>query len=154
MLQHMRTGITRPYCVRYSWQKLPPSVAAAAAAAHHKAAAAVRVVRAAPIASSTSQQQQQNPSSNMASNKTPPTTAGTGAVFPEQYEEQLADKVAKVKDWFAGHTIPEIEVHRSSTANFRMRAEFRCVKHLLCTSTPALACRQLPFVAAATLVIA
>lgn len=57
--------------------------------------------------------------------KTPPTTAGTGAVFPEQYEVQLADKIAKVKDLFAAHKLPEIEVYRSSAANFRMRTEFR-----------------------------
>jgi tRNA/tmRNA/rRNA uracil-C5-methylase (TrmA/RlmC/RlmD family) len=57
--------------------------------------------------------------------KTPPTTAGTGAVFPEEYEDQLANKISKVKDLFAGHKLPEIEVHRSSKANFRMRAEFR-----------------------------
>jgi hypothetical protein len=56
--------------------------------------------------------------------KTAPPEAGTGAVFPERYEEQLADKVAKVKDLFAGQRLPEIEVHRSSTANYRMRTEF------------------------------
>jgi hypothetical protein len=58
--------------------------------------------------------------------KTPPSTAGTGAVYPEQYEEQLQDKISKVKDLFAGHKLPaEIEVHRSSTSHFRMRTEFR-----------------------------
>jgi tRNA/tmRNA/rRNA uracil-C5-methylase (TrmA/RlmC/RlmD family) len=58
--------------------------------------------------------------------KTPPSTAGIGAVFPEQYEEQLAAKISQVKDLFAAHKLPEeIEVHRSSTEHFRMRTEFR-----------------------------
>lgn len=56
--------------------------------------------------------------------KTPPST-GTGAVYPAQYEEQLASKIDKVKDLFAAHKLPDIEVHRSSTEHFRMRTEFR-----------------------------
>lgn len=56
--------------------------------------------------------------------KTPPAQK-TGAVFPDQYEEQLTDKLSKVKDLFAAHKLPpEIEVHRSDLSHFRMRAEF------------------------------
>jgi tRNA/tmRNA/rRNA uracil-C5-methylase (TrmA/RlmC/RlmD family) len=56
---------------------------------------------------------------------TPASTTRTGAVFPEQYEEQLSAKIGQVRELFAAHKLPsEIEVFRSATSNFRMRAEF------------------------------
>jgi tRNA (uracil-5-)-methyltransferase len=51
--------------------------------------------------------------------------AGTGQVFPEQYDQQLQAKLAHVRELFAGQQLPEIEVFRSSPEHFRMRTEFR-----------------------------
>ena len=67
----------------------------------------------------TQQQRQQATMTN-----TPPSTTRTGAVFPDQYQEQLSAKVGQVRELFAANKLPEIEVFRSATANFRMRAEF------------------------------
>jgi tRNA/tmRNA/rRNA uracil-C5-methylase (TrmA/RlmC/RlmD family) len=54
-----------------------------------------------------------------------PSEIGTGAVFPEQYEDQLASKLGRVKELFSGLTLPPVEVYRSEPAHFRSRAEFR-----------------------------
>ncbi|WP_341502795.1 tRNA (uridine(54)-C5)-methyltransferase TrmA [Gallaecimonas sp. GXIMD4217] len=48
-----------------------------------------------------------------------------GAVYPEQYDSQLADKVARLKEMFAPFNAPEPEVFRSAPEHYRMRAEFR-----------------------------
>ena len=42
-----------------------------------------------------------------------------------QYQQQLADKIAKVRADFASLEVPEVEVFHSEPSNFRMRAEFR-----------------------------
>lgn len=57
--------------------------------------------------------------------ETGPPEAGTGQVFPEQYDQQLQAKLAHVRELFAGQQLPEIEVFRSSPEHFRMRTEFR-----------------------------
>lgn len=57
----------------------------------------------------------------MHSRETGPPTAGTGSVFPEQYEEQLQGKISRVRELFEGQKLPEIEVFRSSPEHFRMR---------------------------------
>jgi len=38
-----------------------------------------------------------------------PSEIGTGAVFPEQYEEQLANKLARVQELFSGLKLPPVE---------------------------------------------
>ncbi|KAF6260658.1 hypothetical protein COO60DRAFT_1269318 [Scenedesmus sp. NREL 46B-D3] len=57
--------------------------------------------------------------------ETGPPEAGTGQVFPDQYDQQLQAKLAHVRELFAGQPLPEIEVFKSSTEHFRMRTEFR-----------------------------
>ncbi|WIA33205.1 hypothetical protein OEZ86_006351 [Tetradesmus obliquus] len=57
--------------------------------------------------------------------ETGPPEAGTGQVFPEQYDQQLQAKLAHVRELFAGQQLPEVEVFRSSPEHFRMRTEFR-----------------------------
>ena len=46
-------------------------------------------------------------------------------VKPEQYEDLLADKVARVTDMMRRFDAPSPEVYRSPATGFRMRAEFR-----------------------------
>lgn len=46
-------------------------------------------------------------------------------VDPTQYEAQLARKQARVEQMFAEFELPPIELHRSPTTHYRMRAEFR-----------------------------
>ena len=41
------------------------------------------------------------------------------------YEHQLAQKIASLKEAFASFDLPDIDIFRSPIANFRMRAEFR-----------------------------
>lgn len=47
------------------------------------------------------------------------------AVYPEQYEELLQDKLCRLKELFQGFKLPEVEVFRSKPSHFRMRTEFR-----------------------------
>jgi hypothetical protein len=65
---------------------------------------------------------------NTMGGETGPPEAGTGQVFPQQYDQQLQAKLAHVRELFAGQQLPEVEVFRSSPEHFRMRTEFRCVK--------------------------
>lgn len=46
-------------------------------------------------------------------------------VFPEHYEEQLAQKISHLAHEFRSLAIPAIEVFRSPTSHYRMRAEFK-----------------------------
>lgn len=46
-------------------------------------------------------------------------------VFPEQYERQLAQKVAQLKESFGRFKLPEIDVFSSPDKHYRMRAEFK-----------------------------
>ena len=46
-------------------------------------------------------------------------------VDPTQYEAQLARKQAQVEELFAAFDLPSIELYRSPTSHYRMRAEFR-----------------------------
>lgn len=48
-----------------------------------------------------------------------------GQVFPEQYSEQLTDKVSAVKQLLSDFNVPEAEIFRSQPSHYRMRAEFR-----------------------------
>ncbi|MDO6765671.1 tRNA (uridine(54)-C5)-methyltransferase TrmA [Agarivorans sp. 1_MG-2023] len=47
------------------------------------------------------------------------------AYYPEQYQELLAEKVAKRREQFAEFSPPEPSVFASPTIHYRMRAEFR-----------------------------
>ena len=46
-------------------------------------------------------------------------------INPDNYAQELQDKVATVKHGFAGYTMPELEIFTSAPVNYRMRAEFR-----------------------------
>jgi len=46
-------------------------------------------------------------------------------VFPEQYDQQLADKVEDLTRDFARFDLPEVEVFASAPRHYRLRAEFR-----------------------------
>ncbi|MEH6588134.1 MAG: tRNA (uridine(54)-C5)-methyltransferase TrmA [Halioglobus sp.] len=46
-------------------------------------------------------------------------------VIPKQYDELLAEKVARVRHLLAPYGMPEPDVHASPVTGFRMRAEFR-----------------------------
>jgi tRNA (uracil-5-)-methyltransferase len=48
-----------------------------------------------------------------------------GQVFPEQYSQQLEDKVAAMQQLLADFNAPAAEVFRSEPAHYRLRAEFR-----------------------------
>lgn len=48
-----------------------------------------------------------------------------GQVFPEQYSEQLSDKVTAVQQLLADLKAPEPEIFRSLPDHYRLRAEFR-----------------------------
>lgn len=48
-----------------------------------------------------------------------------GQVFPEQYSQQLDDKVAAVQQLLSDFNVPSAEVFRSEPAHYRLRAEFR-----------------------------
>jgi tRNA (uracil-5-)-methyltransferase len=48
-----------------------------------------------------------------------------GQVFPEQYSQQLEDKVAAMQQLLADFNAPPAEVFRSEPAHYRLRAEFR-----------------------------
>lgn len=46
-------------------------------------------------------------------------------VFPEQYDQQLNDKVARLRADFAHFELPEIAVFESPASHYRLRAEFK-----------------------------
>lgn len=46
-------------------------------------------------------------------------------VFPEQYEQQLDEKLAQLKLDFSEFQLPQVQVFRSPKQNYRMRAEFK-----------------------------
>ncbi len=46
-------------------------------------------------------------------------------VKPEQYSEQLAEKVGRLQQSFARFTPPELEIFESPRKHYRMRAEFK-----------------------------
>jgi len=48
-----------------------------------------------------------------------------GQVFPEQYSQQLEDKVAAVQQLLADFNAPAAEIFPSEPAHYRLRAEFR-----------------------------
>mgnify|MGYP006159927719 FL=1 len=48
-----------------------------------------------------------------------------GQVFPEQYSEQLTDKVNAVQQLLSDFNAPEAEIFRSEPDHYRLRAEFR-----------------------------
>ncbi|MEH8017253.1 tRNA (uridine(54)-C5)-methyltransferase TrmA [Rheinheimera muenzenbergensis] len=48
-----------------------------------------------------------------------------GQVFPEQYSQQLDDKVAAVQQLLSDFNVPAAEIFRSEPAHYRLRAEFR-----------------------------
>jgi tRNA/tmRNA/rRNA uracil-C5-methylase (TrmA/RlmC/RlmD family) len=54
-----------------------------------------------------------------------PTVQALMSINPENYEEQLQEKILGLKQLFSGFNIPEIEVFRSQPINYRMRTEFR-----------------------------
>ncbi|QIZ78427.1 tRNA (uridine(54)-C5)-methyltransferase TrmA [Ferrimonas lipolytica] len=47
------------------------------------------------------------------------------ALDPSQYESQLATKCDRMRELFAAHATPELQVFRSEPKHYRMRAEFR-----------------------------
>ena len=49
----------------------------------------------------------------------------TGSTYPEQYEAQLSEKTARLKQLLNAFLPPEPEVFQSAPEHFRMRAEFR-----------------------------
>lgn len=48
-----------------------------------------------------------------------------GQVFPEQYSQQLADKVTAVQQLLSNFNAPAAEIFRSKSDHYRLRAEFR-----------------------------
>jgi len=46
-------------------------------------------------------------------------------VFPDQYDAQLSQKVARLKEDFARFDLPEIDVFSSPDKHYRLRAEFK-----------------------------
>ncbi len=46
-------------------------------------------------------------------------------VFPEQYEQQLEEKLAQLKLNFSKFQLPDVQVFRSPKQNYRMRAELK-----------------------------
>jgi tRNA (uracil-5-)-methyltransferase len=46
-------------------------------------------------------------------------------VFPEQYQQQLNEKIKQIKEDFAHFNLPDIEVFASPESHYRMRAEFK-----------------------------
>ncbi|BFM16136.1 tRNA (uridine(54)-C5)-methyltransferase TrmA [Maricurvus nonylphenolicus] len=46
-------------------------------------------------------------------------------VFPEQYQQQLDDKIQQLSADFTGFVAPEVEVFTSAPRHYRMRAEFK-----------------------------
>ncbi len=46
-------------------------------------------------------------------------------IYPERYQDQLEEKVVRLKDLFAPYSVPELEVFDSPTGHYRMRAEFK-----------------------------
>lgn len=46
-------------------------------------------------------------------------------VYPEQYQQQLSEKVSEIKATFGHFQLPEIEVYASPASHYRMRAEFK-----------------------------
>ena len=46
-------------------------------------------------------------------------------IFPEQYQQQLTEKVQRLHDLFAGFEMPELEIFESPKSHYRMRAEFK-----------------------------
>lgn len=46
-------------------------------------------------------------------------------IQPENYEQLLTEKVDKLKSEFATFALPDVEIFKSSTSNYRLRAEFR-----------------------------
>lgn len=46
-------------------------------------------------------------------------------VFPQQYQQQLEQKVNEIKATFSHFNLPDIDVFASPTSHYRMRAEFR-----------------------------
>ncbi|GAA5316639.1 MAG: tRNA (uridine(54)-C5)-methyltransferase TrmA [Candidatus Pelagadaptatus aseana] len=46
-------------------------------------------------------------------------------IFPEQYQNQLDDKIVRLEELFAGFETPQMQVFESPKANYRMRAEFK-----------------------------
>lgn len=50
---------------------------------------------------------------------------GIHAVFPEQYEQQLSQKLETLRQEFAEFVLPGIEVFRSAPEHYRQRAEFK-----------------------------
>lgn len=56
----------------------------------------------------------------MSSNTTP-----VDQIFPEQYQQQLNEKVQRLHNLFADFTMPELEIYESPQLHYRMRAEFK-----------------------------
>ncbi|WP_337842340.1 tRNA (uridine(54)-C5)-methyltransferase TrmA [Rheinheimera sp.] len=48
-----------------------------------------------------------------------------GQVYPELYEQQLAEKAAQTTALLSGYALPAIELFRSEPSHYRQRAEFR-----------------------------
>lgn len=46
-------------------------------------------------------------------------------IFPEQYQQQLNDKVQRLHDLFSGFEMPKLEIFESPKSHYRMRAEFK-----------------------------
>jgi len=46
-------------------------------------------------------------------------------IYPEQYQQQLTDKVQRLHDLFTGFEMPELEIFESPKSHYRMRAEFK-----------------------------
>ncbi len=46
-------------------------------------------------------------------------------VFPERYEQQLSEKLTRLKQDFADFNLPEVEIFRSAPDHYRLRAEFK-----------------------------
>ena len=50
-------------------------------------------------------------------------------IKPDQYEQQIQEKLAAFKASFSGFDLPEPEIYRSALTHYRLRAEFRIWRH-------------------------
>ena len=46
-------------------------------------------------------------------------------VFPENYQQQLDEKAARISEQFRVFSPPPLEVYSSAESHYRMRAEFK-----------------------------
>ena len=56
-----------------------------------------------------------------ASQQSSPQLPSIARTFPEQYEQQLQQKVGRIKSLFSGWSMPDLQVFSSPQEHYRMR---------------------------------